>query len=262
MNSSGKLPSFKILFKDSWFRFSQSFLRLFLLSILQIIGYLVLTLVFILIFSLILNFSHIPLIDLIYKNSLDFSSLANLKGTIFSISTALLLFYILLIILVSFLTNISYILILNKSGDKTSISSVIKSALKLVGNLFIANLLVGIIIFFGAFAFILPAIIFSFLFIFVPFEVIFEGKRDIHALKSSFHLVYSNFFRILIRIILFWIIVLTLGILTSRIVSELTHNFWITQLSYILLNILLGWFGLSYSLTLYKQVKKHIEKFH
>src|SRR5207244_2280874 len=107
-----------------------------------------------------------------------------------------------------------------------------------------------------------PGIFFSICFTFSAYEVIFEQQKFTHALQRSYALISRNFWPIVLRLFIIFIIVqlFSYGIKTPfeyLIKAKLGENMsWIANLILLPFSLLLTWFDTSYHLAIYKQVKE------
>lgn len=246
-NSTSSLPPIGQLFHDSWQTLVQSFFPLFILNILGIVIYIVLGVIALLVFILSGAGSFL------LKNGLgnigtNLLSAPSSIVTLVVISVVLVFIYI----IVGSALQIASILLLDSQG-KISLGNAFKKGLNLVLPLFFINILTFILIFGGFVLFILPAILFYFLLVFTPFEVVLNNQRGLEALKRSVLIVSKNFgaifIRLLVLFLLFMVIFIFVGIIENSVPKEVQ---WVVSVITFIPNILLGWFALAYSIILYK----------
>lgn len=161
--------------------------------------------------------------------------------------------------IVSSILGIASIIIVDNEG-KTPLGTTLRRGLGLVIPLTIVNLLTFFLTFGALFVFVLPALLFYFLFSFVQFEVVLNNQRWISSIKRSVSIVSGHFGAILIRLIVLFLIYLGYVIITS-LLNKIGPDvaIFVGILSFIL-NLLLGWFSLAYMITLYKQARAGIKQ--
>lgn len=101
--------------------------------------------------------------------------------------------------------------------------------------------------------FLLPGLLVFFLLSFTAFEVILDGVQGLHAIKRSIYLVEKNFGSIAIRTLILWLIIAAVLGIVSFLLRSI--NSQVSDLIVLFLQLIIGWFSLSCSLVLYKEVK-------
>ncbi|MBI4058992.1 hypothetical protein HY404_02000 [Candidatus Microgenomates bacterium] len=232
------LPSIGALFTESWDVFAKSSLKLFILTIISLIVTFIVLIPFIIIFIDTLGLS-----------------LANLKeGGLSGISMMPPIWPVLIISLVIYFMvitavfQIASILTVDSKGELALVSAISKS-FRLVIPLFLVNLLLLFINLGGLFLLILPAILFMFLFYFAAYEVVLNNQRWTGALRRSLLIFEKHGGEILIRVLIIFLVTVGIVLILNRIAPVLS----------MLVNILLGWYALAYSVTLYKQASQGLE---
>lgn len=105
-------------------------------------------------------------------------------------------------IIVSLIVSTAMIILTKKLLDKQSVpEGLFNDAKKLIGPVFIASFLVGLIVLGGTILLIIPGIIFAVWYAFATYEVIIENKRGMEALGASKKLVSGRWWSILWRFI-------------------------------------------------------------
>lgn len=245
------LPPVKELFREAWVVFKASFLRL-VLYYLMLFG----------LFLVIVAAATLLILIIYFLTSLLSGLLGQSGGVLpvevlkwVSVSAAAVLFVVILIFAVSALP-IGSILILNDYQQKPSLREILRRSLKLVIPLSLTGFLAGLVIFGGYFVFIIPGILFQIFFAFVSYEVVLGNRRGSAALRRSYYLVKNNFWPILGRTVLFWLLSFVLSMLLSAL-SPRDRTLQSPLLSLIsgLISIALGMYQMVYVLTLYKQVR-------
>lgn len=252
---SSSLPSIGALFSQSWQTFTQSMLSLFILNILGIVIYIGLAVVAFLFFILSGAGSFL------LKNGLQgiATTLPSISGSTIAILVVIAVIFGLISLIVGSILQIASILLVDSQG-KTSMGSAFKKSLSLIVPLSLVSILTFILTLGGLFVFILPAILFSFLLIFVQFEVILNNQRWLEALRRSVLLVSRHFGGILIRLILLILIYLAYAIVTNLIGKIGSEIQVLVGIISFLINLLLGWFAIAYQITLYKQARNGLEQ--
>lgn len=251
--SSGQgssLPSIGSLFSESWQTFTQSMLSLFILNVVGIAIYIGLAAIAFLFFILSGAGSFL------LKNGLQ-----GIATTLPSAPSSTIVMLVVITIVFGFIyfivgsaLQIASILLVDSQG-KTPLGSAFKKNLGLVIPLFLVSILTFILTFGALFVFILPAILFAFLLIFVQFEVILNNQRSTSSIKRSVTLVSKHFGGILIRLILLVLIYLGISVLGNLIGKIGPETQVLVGIVSFLINLLLGWFALAYQITLYKQAR-------
>ncbi len=260
MEKEKSLPPIGDLLRESWQRFRKNLLNLFLLGVISI-GLTLVILLIIVGVALVLGLGAVVT---------DFSpeTLGAIQAPVLvSLGVIVLLLFVFFVVVFSAM-SIAYILIVGSDGEKISLGGTIKKSFGLIIPLLVVNTLLTFFGVGGFFVLILPAIIFSFLFMFAPYEVIFDGKRFLGAVKGSFQIVRQNIGGILVRLLLFWLASFTIFFFVNflpnlflaliGLVDETTES--ILRLMFMLpayvVQTLTTWFGLCLLVTLYKQAKE------
>lgn len=249
-NQTTSFPPIGQLFSQSWQTFTQSMLSLFLLNVLGIAIYIGLAVIAFLVFILSGAGSFL------LKNGLQgiATTLPTMSGSTITILVVIATVFGLIYLIVGSALQISSILLIDSQG-KTSLGSAFKKSLGLIIPLFLVGILTSILTFGAFFVFVLPAILFYFLLIFVQFEVVLNNQRWLGAVRRSVLVVSKNFGAILIRLILLVLLYLVYTILVNLISKIGPETQILVGIISFLINLLLGWFALSYQITLYKQAR-------
>lgn len=243
------LPSLKTLFTDAWEMFKGSLLNLFILSIATIVIYVVIFIVGLLVS---LPLGAISLISAIQAQKLTpafFSSLGAL-GLVWAV-------FAIIAIVVSFAIQATTILVVFNYKNNPQVIPSIKTGFRYVLPLFLASLLVGLIVMGGYFLFIIPGLLFSVFFYFVTYEVVTNNTSVLGGMRRSMGIVSENFWAVFGRILLWLVITLAISFLPNILISQLNSDALsgVWSFASAILNVLVGWYGFSYSLTLYKQAE-------
>lgn len=253
-NPTTVLPPISQLFKDSWHTFIQSILPLFILNIIGIVIYVCLVLVAIIILIIFGAWS-----SLLQNGLLGFTLLftnPTFLVVLFGTTAAFgILFFI-----TSTVLQISSILVVDSQGKKPIGETLYKST-GLIIPLVLINTLTFILIFGSFFVLILPMILFLWLLAFVPYEVILGGYRWTAAIRRSVLIVSRHFGAIVVRLIILGLIYLALVVVIPALLDKIGPQvqIFVGIISFII-NLLLGWYMLAYSVTLYKQARVGLEQ--
>lgn len=255
-NQTISFPPIGQLFNQSWQTFTQSMLSLFLLNVLGIAIYIGLAVVAFLI-SILSGAGSFLL-----KNGLQgiATTLPTMSGSTITILVVIAVVFGLIYLVVGSALQIASILLVD-SPVKTSLGSAFRKSLILVIPLFLVNFLTSILTFGAFFVFILPAILFYFLLIFVQFEVVLNNQRWLGAVRRSVFIVSKNFGAILIRLIIIVLIYIGIAIIIPDLLYKIgpETQIFVGIISF-LINLLLGWYMLAYYITLYKQARVGLEQ--
>lgn len=247
------LPSIGQLFRDAWQTFTQSILQLFLLNILGLVIYLGLAVLAVVIFILSGAGS-----SLLQKGP---QALLGLFTSPQALTTTIIIsvIFVILFAIASSVLQIASVLIVDKEG-KSPLWDHLKKSFSLLIPLMLVGILTFILTFGALFVFILPAILLGFLFTFVQFEVILNNQRLAEAIRRSVLLVSKHFGAILIRLIILFLIYVAYTILVNLLSKIGPDTAVLVNIVSFLINMLLGWFALAYTITLYKQARVGLEQ--
>ena len=254
-DSLAELPPIKQLFSDSWKTFTLSLLNLFILSLVSIVGNVSALLIFGLLLvilglgsGLIKNFIQQP------------SALSNLSPAILVFVIVLAVVFGILFMLMNYVFRIATVVAVARSEDHLSVKENIKFSLRRVFPLVMTDFIILFFVIGGSALFVFPALIFYFFFLFVNYEVILNNQSYLKALKRSVLLVSKRLGEILIRILILVGITILLTILIPNLLRKIDPDTYILiALWSVLLNVLLGWFSLAFTLQLYKQSQAGLE---
>lgn len=243
------LPSLSSLFKESWEMFKGSVLHLFVLNI---ISFVIFAVLFVVALIIALPLGAFSIINAIQSNAFNPAFFASLGGV-----GIVILLFIIAAAIVGFMIQAATIIIVAGYKKEQSYSAVLKQGLGMVLPLFLASIVVGFIVAGGYFLFLIPGILFFILLAFTTYEIVLEKKGVIAALKGSVGIVSANFWGILARMILWFVIVMLFSFIPQIFFSAKDNPSAIIAFSFVtfVLNILVSWFGIAYSITLYNQAK-------
>ncbi len=253
---TSSLPSIGALFSETWQTFTQSMLSLFILSVIGIAISIGLAAVA----FLVLIFSGAG--SFLLKNGLQgiAASLPNIPGSTMGILVVIAVVWGIIYSIVWSAMQITSILLVDSQG-KIPLGSAFKKSLGLIIPLFLVSILTFILTFGAFFVLILPVILFSFLLVFVQFEVVLNNQRWLGAVSRSVFVVSHNFGAILIRLIIIVLIYLAVAIVIPSLLNNIGPEVQIfVGIISFLINLLLGWYMLAYEVTLYKQARIGLEQ--
>lgn len=254
-NSLTGLPPIKQLFSDAWKTLTRSLLNLFLLTLVNIAANVTVFLIFGFLMIIIAVMSGLG------KNLIQQpSALSNLPPTILIIIVVICVVFGILFTLMNYVFRIATVVVVAKSEDHPSVKESIKQSLKRVFPLVITDFIILFFMIGGSVLFIFPALMFYFFFLFVNYEVILNNQSFLNALKRSVLLVSRRFGEILIRILILVGIEILLTVLIPNLLRKIDPDtYLLIALWSVLLNVLLGWFSLVFTLQLYKQSQTGLE---
>lgn len=249
---SNTLSPIGVLFSDSWHTLTQSMLSLFVLNVLGIAIYLGLGIVAILL--IIVSGAG----SFILKNGIQ-GIAANLPAALSAFIIPLAVISVIFTIIyaaVGSALQISSIQLIDSQGSKP-VGGTFKKSFGLVIPSFLVGILIFLLTFGSFFVLIFPAILVSFLLSFASYEVILNNQRGLKALKSSASMISKNFGAIFIRWLAIILIYLVIAVVVPNLLSKIGPEVnLIVGLFSIIINLLLGWYMMSYQVTLYKQVRE------
>ena len=242
------LPSIKELFKQSFVVFEESILKLILVGVAFWVGIFLVTVLAGIILLVLFGGYFIGKAPIIPPVSL------------MVIGVIIVFLYLIACFIIALTTAIAPILIVGKSKEGISFGQAIKKSFSYIIPFYVTNIIVALVCFGGFFVFILPAIAFSFLFIFVGYEVVLNDKRFFGAIRRSVLVVSRRFGQIFVRVFIFFIAYLFLvGVIPSLLGSSESGNVFAT-IFIVLINFVVGYFSLCYYVTLYKQARVGLEE--
>jgi len=154
----------------------------------------------------------------------------------------------------------STLIAVSKYKENLPTKELFKQGFKYAFPMFTASLLNLMFSSFSFIVFIIPGVLVSIFFSFYYFEIIFNGKRGIESLKSSYRIIKNNFWQILLRLIIITVVVQIPSFIFKSLDKSLLQN----QLSviyilfiviYPLLTYLIGLFQLNYLYVLYQHAR-------
>ncbi len=227
--TKNKLPPISQLFRESWQVFTQSARSLFFISILVFLLYFLFTVIAGALFFLLGGNPFVLIITII-------------------LASVSLLYYV-----------VVSTLVVNNPG-KIALKEVLKKALNFIIPLFLVNLISSVLIFGAFFVLFLPGLLVSFFLNFAYFEVIFHNKKLLGAIKSSVTIISTNFWSILPRFIIMLLLNIPLSVVQNILLRNVDAGWQIiVNIITLLISIPLGWYMLTYQITLYKHAREGLE---
>jgi hypothetical protein len=250
------LPPIKQLFSQSWEVFTGSLLRLFLLAIVNLSFALVLGLVAVVVFiALGVGTNLFASIKEAGPAALGaIPANAYIVGGV----VLLVLFFVYLVIAVAI--KAASIIVVSEYDKETSVWSAIKRGFGFVIPLSLLGSIIFILDFGGIFVFLLPALLFSFFFMFAIYEVVLGGQGFYKGLQRSLLIVSKRFGEILVRLLAYALIFILIVFVIPGVITKVVPGArGIVTLFSAFVNAFLDWYGLAFLITLYKQARVGFE---
>lgn len=243
---SGSLPSIETLFSDSWATLKKSLKQLVIFSLIM--------LGISLLFGLVLFFIALVLLG----GGILSASHGNFNPSAFTVPIGILvLLLILFVIVISAAIQAGSILIINEPGSQP-VEEVLKKCIHFIWPLFVLGILNIFLEIPPFFLFIIPGILVVFFLYFSTYELVLGNKGVLDSLRRSAYLVKSHFGGMFLRALVmggvFILVSIVFGIISLFTVNLPLVNFVISMVR-LVVNLMLGWYLLSYSVTLYKQAE-------
>jgi hypothetical protein len=190
-----------------------------------------------------------------------FSIFSTLPIWLFILGIVAAVFFVVMYTVVSTLFKSASVLCVSHADDGMGVKQAISDSFKFVIPLVVTNIILSFFMLGGLFVFLFPALLFYFLFQFVIFEIILNNQKLLGAVKRSVLLVSRRFGEIFIRILVLIGIYILIAVILPNIFKGFGEEMrGVFSLLTILINTLVGWFGLVYTLTLYKQAKVGLDQ--
>lgn len=254
--ANSPLPPIQELFIRSWDTFVDSILPLFVFSLVMI-G---ISLAFVIISGIaVLSLAGAAGLFQLFSR-MGIAALPLVSLPIYILFILFLAVFFVGIIAISSIGRTVPVLIVSSYPKKIPLRKQIRVSLSLIIPLFFTGFLVFLVTFGGFFVFVFPAILFSFFLMFVNYEVILGGRKLLPALRRSVLMVSRHFGEILVRIFVFILLYILIVVFIPNLITKIEPRTGIllTILS-MFTNTLIGWFGLCFSVTLYKQAKEGLD---
>ncbi|NMC35801.1 hypothetical protein GYA49_02035 [Candidatus Beckwithbacteria bacterium] len=239
------------LLSESWLTFKKSILNLFLISLLSF----VLSLISIGIIGLVVIISIGVKISSL--SSFNFSNLLTSNFSTLLVPFIALVLGFLLFVIIQAALQIASIIVIDKKGEEGSFGKALGIGFSLAIPLIATLILTQIIILGGLFLFIIPVLIFGLMLMFVPYEVALSGKSLFKAINGSLKITIQHFGEILVRWLVMVGIVLGIMIFLPLLLEAVNKNLGL-MFRFIMIfgNMLVSWYFMAYSVTLYKDAKE------
>lgn len=242
------LPEVQKLMKDSWELFKLSWKKLLLFNLAMLGIVVVAVIIGLLLFGLTVGGGVYAL----GNGSFDLAKLSAVGGIIF----------VWVVILIAFALVLGAV---NQAGSilaitnrEKGISDLLKKGLHYAPLLVGASLLTMLLAIPAFFLFIIPGILVIFFLYFAPYSIVLGDRGTLDSLRRSIYLVKSNFWGLLLRAFVIAGLFILVGFAFS-IVSVATVKIpgllVLVSLLRTLVNIALGWYVITYSITLYRQLE-------
>lgn len=248
---SHAIPSIGELFSESWKVFVNNILSLFVLSTIAFGSILAL---FVAAFALFLGLGFaLGFLPSLFENSKSLSGSASVS---FAIVLILVIFLTVIgALIIGTLTRIGSLIVLHEPQEKKmAFGSIIKKSLPKIVPVLILDLLIGFAVFGGFFLLIIPALIFSYFFLFAPFIMVYEGAGITDSLKKSYVIATKHFSDVFPRVLLLYVIIFAVGFGSSMIgivFSFIPIIGFVFQMLINMVSVVIGWYGLSYIYVVY-----------
>ncbi len=265
--SKTEMPAIKTLLTDSWTTFKSSFGSIFLLSLFgSIIG---ITVTF---FSLIAVVG-VGFLSTFGKGMTDKAEIAKqvqsflTPEVIGQIGFGLLLVFILGWV-ISTVVRIGIIYTIGKSKEKPSLGKSLNVGFSLLIPTMVISTVTSFVTFGSSFLFIIPAIIISFLFYFVSYEMILGDKKWFSAISGSVQIMSQHFGEVLLRVFLFAVGTYAIFNLPLAIIQMIVKGFsekspveaasilGILGLIRFIFGIFTAFYGMVYGVVTYQHAKR------
>lgn len=256
-NVSSSFPSIKTLFSESWGALVKNVGNLFVLLIITFAFQIGLWIF--LIASLFVLGAGSNLFNAIsQKNIALFTS--SLNPGFWVAGGVVLTIFIVASIILGIVPQLASIFIVGQFPNEGSLGEGIKRGFKVIFPFMLTSFIVSFLTLGGFFFLIIPVLLFAFLFMFVNLEVILDGRKYLSAIKHSAFIVQKHFGEIFVRIVIYFLLYIIIAVFIPNVVRMIDPNTGaVLSFVYILINLLLSWFGLAYSVTLYKHARAGFE---
>ncbi len=244
------LPPIKKLFSDSWEAFTKSILNLLILSVIMYAGFILIAIAAVGVVlaagfgSLVSNMSNLS-----SNPNAILQAFSQFNPVIFIVGLVVL---IVAMMLLGYMMQIAMIIVIGEYKQHIDFGVLFKRSFGFVLPLFVINLFVSLFVFGGFFVFILPALLFTFFFLFGSYELIFENQRGITALRRSAAIITNHFGEILIRILALWGVYILIVVFIPNLILRIEPTTGsLLFLGSFVFNTLLSWFAAAYIYMLY-----------
>lgn len=252
-----KLPSIKTLILTSWETFKASLIPFIIISIIGFFGY-----VFLFLLTAVFGIaSFASAISTVMKHIQD--PLSYLQA-LPHINITLLFLGILLgtagAIIIGVWFQAAVILIIDTKGKNIVYKKLFYKASHFIMPLFLVGAIESVIILGSMFVFVLPALLFSFFFAFVSYEVVLNNQKGMAALRRSTLFVQEHFWELLVRVFVLFVIVFFVQTVSANIASTIGKEGGSTGGLTFIVGRICEWFSTVYMIVLYKEVSRDQER--
>jgi len=253
-----EFPSVKTLFTDAWLLFKKSALSLFFLTLFSVAIYLLVGIVTVA--SIFVFAGGAGFMKAFSSGSPD-AWLSLLTPSLFVFAAIYIVLFVLIFTVLGTALRAATVLFVAEADRPSTFGAIIKRSFSYVGPLFATELIVGLLVFGSFFVFFFPALLLAFFFSFVAYEVILGGKKGTEALKGSVQIVSQNFGEIVVRAVVYFLFYVAVAFIIRAVLRKISGDVApiIGTVSFVV-NALLGWYGLAYSVSLYKQAEAHTDR--
>jgi len=254
--AEASFPSVQTLFVSAWDVFIKSIFNMFILGIIRSSAMLAVVIVFIMMlvgigfgfgtFSSIASFNF----EFLTNPFLYLSFLVTFLFTSLAMTVIVRSVFAALVLLIGIHTQR---VVGTAEVEELSISEVLKDGIRSVVPLVLTSWLISFFVIGGMMFFMIPGIIISFLCMFALLEVVFEKKWPLAAVKGSYQVVSTHFGEIFVRMLAFIFIYIALVMVVPNLISQVDEG--LGAFISLILNTVFGWYGIVFSITLYKQAQ-------
>ena len=243
-------PEVSTLFTDSWQLFTSKLPKI-IVAWLYTVGMSILGIVVFLILGGITAFSKFA------GNELNQSQIASALMSPEIITTFIILLVALVVFssVVTLTLNAAMLFILSDKDSELSAWQYLKKGLPYLWPLFFTSIIVALIAIGSLFFFVIPYVIVLFLCMFIVYAVVLENKKGWDAIKMSANVISQNFWKILGRIVLLWLVFIVVSIVLGAMQGEDSPVNGIVTLVQFLINIFGGLYSSVYLFLLYKYAR-------
>lgn len=206
---------------------------------------------------LVVFFLGTSLAQLDFKNwnqiltNIDFNKLGTL-GLVLALVTLVLMLFFVLVGIVS--------LSIIKDREKLGLMKLIEKSFPLIVPVMLTNFLMGILVWGGLWCFVIPGVIMAILMNYVMMEVVFEKKKGMEAIKSSIMIVGQNFGDIFLKGLYMWLIMMGISAILNMGTNSNDEGIaGISGLISMVVNIVISFFSLIYSVLVYDEARKRTD---
>jgi hypothetical protein len=247
------LPPIKELFSQSWHLMLKNALNLLLLSIISFFVGLGIFIISFLI-GMVMVFAAGVSTSLVKPDVANL--LSKLPAWLWVGAGGLIIVFIIVVLIVTVIMQVAQIMLVAEKETEINLGRIFKNGFGLVMPLITTGIIVSFFNLGSLFLFIIPALFVGFFLSFTQYEVILDGKRGMAAVRSSARIVSQHFGEILIRLILYFLVYIILLVFVPNLIRKIEPETGIIlSLFMVIINILAGWYGVVFSVNLYKQAK-------